>query len=101
MICAANPFIRLICIALTVYWIILLARVIVSWVELAGWRPPPTGPLRTIFELLFDVTEPVLRLLRRIVPPAGPLDSLRDRGVRDHLRASRRDLQMTQAREDR
>ena len=55
MICAANPFIRLICIALTVYWIILLARVIVSWVELAGWRPPPTGPLRTIFELLFDV----------------------------------------------
>jgi YggT family protein len=74
MICAANPFIRLICIALTVYWIILLARVIVSWVELAGWRPPPTGPLRTVFEVLFDVTEPVLRLLRRIVPPAGPLD---------------------------
>lgn len=74
MICAANPFIRLICIALTVYWIILLARVIVSWIELAGWRPPPTGPLRTVFELLFDVTEPVLRLLRRIVPPAGPLD---------------------------
>ena len=34
----------------------------------------PTGPLRTLFELLFDVTEPVLRLLRRVVPPAGPLD---------------------------
>jgi YggT family protein len=74
MICAANPFVRLICIALMVYWIVLLARVIVSWVELAGWRPPATGPLRTVFELLFDVTEPVLRPIRRILPPAGPLD---------------------------
>ena len=74
MICAANPFLRLVCIALPIYSLILLARVIVSWIELAGVRPPPTGPLRTLFELLFDVTEPVLRLLRRVIPPAGPLD---------------------------
>jgi len=74
MICAANPFLRLICIALSAYSIVLLARVIVSWIELAGVRPPATGPLRTLFELLFDVTEPVLRLLRRVVPTAGPLD---------------------------
>jgi YggT family protein len=74
MICAANPFIRLLCVALTVYWIVLLARVVVSWIELSGWRPPSTGALRTVFELLFDVTEPVLRPIRRIVPPAGPLD---------------------------
>jgi YggT family protein len=74
MICAANPFLRLACIALGAYSIILLARVILSWIELAGVRPPTSGPLRTLFELLFDVTEPVLRLLRRVVPPAGPLD---------------------------
>ena len=74
MICAGNGFARLLCTVLMVYWIILLARVIVSWVELAGWRPPPTGPLRTVFELLFDVTEPALRPIRRILPPAGPLD---------------------------
>ena len=74
MICAGNPFGRLICLALGIYWIILLARVIVSWVELAGWRPPATGSLRSVFELLFDVTEPVLRPIRRILPPAGPLD---------------------------
>jgi YggT family protein len=74
MICAGNGFGTLICIALRVYSIILLARVIVSWIELAGWHPPVTGPLRTIFELLFDVTEPVLRPIRRILPPAGQLD---------------------------
>jgi YggT family protein len=74
MICSANPFLRLVCLALTIYWIVLLARVIVSWVELAGARTPVTGPLRTVFELLFDVTEPVLAPIRRIVPPAGALD---------------------------
>ena len=74
MICAVSPVVRVLCLALTVYSIVLLARVILSWVELSGWRPPVTGPVRTIFELMFDVTEPVLKPLRRIVPPAGPLD---------------------------
>jgi YggT family protein len=66
--------IRLICVALTLVWVILLVRVILSWVQLAGWRPPATGPLRSAYELLFDVTEPPLRALRRILPPAGMFD---------------------------
>jgi YggT family protein len=75
MICAASPVLRLLCIALTVYWVVLLARVILSWLEqLAGVRPPASGVLRAGYELLYDVTEPVLLQLRRIVPPAGPLD---------------------------
>jgi YggT family protein len=74
MICEASPFLRLFCFALFAYSIILLARVVLSWLELAGVRPPTTGPLRSAYELLFDVTEPVLGPLRRIVPPAGPLD---------------------------
>ena len=65
---------RLICLALTLIWVILLVRVILSWVQLAGWRPPPSGPLRSAYDLLFDVTEPPLRLLRRILPPAGMFD---------------------------
>lgn len=66
--------IRLICLALTLIWLILLIRVILSWVQLAGWRPPATGPLRSAYELLNDVTEPPLRMLRRILPPAGMFD---------------------------
>ena len=65
---------RLICVALTLVWIILLLRVILSWVQLAGWRPPATGPLRSAYDLLYDVTEPPLRMLRRILPPAGMFD---------------------------
>ena len=65
---------RLLCVALTIIWVILLVRVIMSWVQLAGWRPPATGPLRSAYDLLFDVTEPPLRALRRILPPAGMFD---------------------------
>ena len=65
---------RLICVALTIIWVILLVRVILSWVQLAGWRPPATGPLRSAYDLMFDVTERPLRLLRRILPPAGMFD---------------------------
>jgi len=74
MVSDTNPFLNLICIAITVFWIVLLIRVVVSWLEVFGVRPPITGPLRSAYDLLFDVTEPVLRPLRRIIPPAGMFD---------------------------
>jgi YggT family protein len=64
----------LICVALTVFSFVLLARVVLSWLQLAGVRPPIGGPLRSLYDLLFDVTEPALTPLRRIVPPAGMFD---------------------------
>jgi YggT family protein len=64
----------LICFVLFAFMIVLFIRVIVSWIQFAGWRPPSSGPLRAGFDLVIDVTEPPLRVLRRIVPPAGMLD---------------------------
>ncbi|HSJ50435.1 MAG TPA: YggT family protein [Actinomycetota bacterium] len=64
-----NPALGVLCILLTVYTIILFVRVIVSWAFLFGFRPPLTGPFRTILDLIEDVTEPVLRPLRALIPP--------------------------------
>ena len=69
-----NPALDILCIVLTIYWIILFVRVIVSWAYAFRFRPPVSGPVRGILDLLEDVTEPVLSPIRRIVPPAGPLD---------------------------
>jgi len=55
---------RIVCILLTAYSVILFARVIMSWLP-----PPMSGPLRTIAELVFDVTEPVMKLVRGLLPP--------------------------------
>jgi YggT family protein len=69
-----NPLNDLLCIVLTVYSLVLFIRVILSWLQFAGWRPPYSGPVKVGYDLLIDVTEPPLRLLRKIVPPAGMID---------------------------
>jgi YggT family protein len=64
-----SPVLRLFCIASSVYLLILLAKVVFSWVVVLGGRPPMVGPVRTAMDLVDDVTEPVLRPLRNLVPP--------------------------------
>ena len=48
------------------YSFLLLARILVSW-----FQPDPYNP---IVQALVTLTEPVLAPIRRILPPAGPLD---------------------------
>jgi YggT family protein len=55
---------QIVCILLSVYGFILFARIIISW-----FPPPQSGIGRTLFELLYDITEPVLRLVRGLLPP--------------------------------
>ena len=54
---------------ITVYTIVLLAYVVMSWLRL------PYSPwLNRIQRFLYDVSEPYLRLFRRVLPSMGPLD---------------------------
>lgn len=69
MTAAENALLNILCVVLTVYTILLFVRVIVSWATMFGFRPPYSGPVRTILDLLEDVTEPVLRPLRALIPP--------------------------------
>jgi YggT family protein len=54
---------QIICILLFVYWLVLFVRIIFSWIP-----PPQSGPGRAIFEIIYDVTEPVLGLTRGLLP---------------------------------
>ena len=69
MTAAENALLNILCVLLTVYTILLFVRVIISWATMFGFRPPISGPLRSIIDLLEDVTEPVLRPLRALIPP--------------------------------
>jgi YggT family protein len=69
MIAARSPLLDLLCVVLTVYTFLLFARVLASFALLFGFRPPPSGPVRKILDLLDDVTEPILRPLRAMIPP--------------------------------
>ena len=59
---------EVLCALITTYLIILFARAIISWI------PPAPGMLATISRVLYDITEPVLAPLRRVIPPAGVID---------------------------
>ena len=61
-----------VCLAIQVYFYILLARVIFSFME--AFRVQIPDVLRPVIKFVYDVTEPFLAPFRKIVPPAGMLD---------------------------
>lgn len=61
----------LLCYAVTVYTFIMFLRVILSWATMV-WSPP--AALAPAIRVLYDLTEPVMSLFRRYIPPVGMLD---------------------------
>ena len=59
---------------LTVYVILIIAWIVVSFVFALGARVPYSRPLNAILDFLRDVTEPYLRIFRRLPLRVGPLD---------------------------
>ncbi|HEX9713874.1 MAG TPA: YggT family protein [Actinomycetota bacterium] len=52
-----------VCIILQVYYFVLLARVILSWI------PAPPEGLMPVVRAVYAMTEPVVRLARPLLPP--------------------------------
>ncbi|MDQ3957731.1 MAG: YggT family protein [Actinomycetota bacterium] len=63
--------IEILCIALNVYYLILLARIILSWVTMF-WSPPAS--LSPAIRVVYDLTEPLMGLFRRYIPAVGGFD---------------------------
>jgi YggT family protein len=53
---------------LTIYLVVLIARMIFSWVQAFARDWHPTGILLVIAESIFTITDPPLKLLRRFIP---------------------------------
>ena len=54
---------------LWLYWLVFIGRLIFDFVQVfaRSWRP--SGILLLIAEAIYTVTDPPLRLLRRVIPP--------------------------------
>lgn len=67
-----NPVVQVLCIALDIYYVILLVRIILSWV------PSLPEPVQPVARGVQAVTDPLLTPLRGLIPPvrigAGALD---------------------------
>jgi YggT family protein len=53
-------------VAFEVYSWILIIRILLSWIQ--------HNPYQPIIRFIYEVTEPFLRIFRRIIPPYGAVD---------------------------
>lgn len=60
---------QLLATILTVYWIVFIARLVLDLVQMLARNWTPRGPLLLLAELIYTLTDPPLRALRRIIPP--------------------------------
>jgi YggT family protein len=56
---------------LLAFFLMLVARFVLSLIVMFAPQWHPKGPLLLLFELVYSVTDPFLRPLRRILPPIG------------------------------
>jgi YggT family protein len=61
--------VRILCQLLNLYFIILFARVILSWFPMQ-----PGTALASIASIIYQITEPVMGPVRRIIPTVGMID---------------------------
>ncbi|GGN95039.1 hypothetical protein GCM10011610_58590 [Nocardia rhizosphaerihabitans] len=58
-------------LVLFIFWLLLISRVIVEFIRsfARDWRP--TGVVVILLEVIFTVTDPPVKLLRRLIPPVN------------------------------
>ena len=68
------PFIEVILIILNLIWWLIIASVVASWLVAFGVVNTRNDVVYRVLDMLNRVTEPMLRPLRRLIPPMGGLD---------------------------
>jgi YggT family protein len=54
---------------LSIYLVILIGRLVISWIQTFARSWQPTGVVLVIAETIFTLTDPPLKLLRRYIRP--------------------------------
>ena len=54
---------------LWIYWLILIGRLVFDFVQIFARNWQPRGPLLLLAEAIYTLTDPPLRLLRKVIPP--------------------------------
>ena len=52
-----------------IYTWILLARMIISWVPMFAPQWRPKGLVASLFEIIYTLTDPPIKALRKLIPP--------------------------------
>ena len=69
-----NPLIWLIDTVLGLYTFVIIAAVVASWLIAFGVLNTANHAVRQIMQVLYALTEPVFRQVRKVIPPIAGLD---------------------------
>ena len=64
-----SPVGQVLILVLWLFLILLIARLVLDYVQMfaRSWRP--TGPVLVVAEVIYTATDPPLKALRRVIPP--------------------------------
>jgi YggT family protein len=64
-----SPVGQVLIIALWLFFVVLIARLVLDYIQMfaRSWRP--TGALLVVAEVVYTITDPPLKALRRLIPP--------------------------------
>ncbi|GMA85406.1 hypothetical protein GCM10025868_06560 [Angustibacter aerolatus] len=52
-----------------IFFLLLIGRLVLDWVQMLAREWRPRGPLLVVAEVVYSVTDPPLRAIRKVVPP--------------------------------
>jgi YggT family protein len=61
-------FLHILGLALFIFWLLLIARVVVEFIRSFSRDWHPTGITVVILEIIMSITDPPVKLLRRLIP---------------------------------
>jgi YggT family protein len=69
MLLGQNPVASVVRFALFLFFIVLLGRLVLEWIQAFArdWRP--RGVLLVVAEAIYTITDPPLKALRKVIPP--------------------------------
>lgn len=64
-----SPVGQILILLLWLFFILLIARLVLDYVQMfaRSWRP--SGPLLVVAEVVYTITDPPLKALRKVIPP--------------------------------
>ncbi len=64
-----SPVGQVLIVALWLFFVLLIARLVIDYIQMfaRSWRP--TGVLLVVAEVIYTITDPPLKALRRLIPP--------------------------------
>jgi YggT family protein len=64
-----SPVGQVLIVALWLFFVLLIARLVLDYIQMfaRSWRP--TGVLLVVAEVVYTITDPPLKALRRLIPP--------------------------------